>query len=341
MKHQREKPGGKKPQDPGLRKVAVLVSGLDPAGADAVLEALGPEPAARVRQMMVDLGDVDPKEQRRVIDEFLRASPRASRQHPSGIELDGSLAQKLSVPQTHYCRVAPPADHGRPFRFLHEAEADRLVRVLAGERPQTVALVLSHLPPDQAGSVLARLHATLQVEVVHRLVDLEETDPEILREVEEALQSRLSQQVPMQRRRVAGMKAVAEILKASGGRLGTRILDNLAAHDQPLAERLSPQACQFGDLLRLDDGELSAVFRAAGPELTMTALVGAAPELIDRVLRRLPPSEAENVRRQLDHPGPLRLSDVEAARHEIAQRAQRLALQGSIRSLQDQTVLMA
>ena len=68
----------------------------------------------------------------------------------------------------------------------------------------------------------------MQAEVVRRLVDLEETAPEILREVEEALQSRLSQQVQMQRRRVAGLAAVAGILQAADGRTGMEILDNLA-----------------------------------------------------------------------------------------------------------------
>ena len=124
---------------------------------------------------------------------------------------------------------ASVAGRGEPFRFLRDAEADKLVRVLAGERPQTIALVLSHLPPQQAGSVLARLQPALQNEVVRRLVDLEETDPEILREVEQALQSRLSEQVQMQRRRVAGLAAVAGILQASDGRTGMQILDNLAA----------------------------------------------------------------------------------------------------------------
>ena len=88
---------------------------------------------------------------------------------------------------------AAPAGH--PFRFLQETEAEKLVRVLGSERPQTIALVLSHLSPVRAGAVLARLPENVQVDVIHRLVDLEETDPEILREVEEALRSRLSQQV--------------------------------------------------------------------------------------------------------------------------------------------------
>ena len=127
----------------------------------------------------------------------------------------------------------------------------------------------------------------------------------------------------MQRRRVAGLAAVAGILQAADGRTGMQILDNLAAHDHALAERLGPQPLAFDDLADADERVLAAVVRSADRNVLATALVGAAPELVDRVLGELPPAEAAQARRQLDHPGPLRLRDVEEARRQIARLAQR------------------
>ncbi|HUT10825.1 MAG TPA: FliG C-terminal domain-containing protein [Thermoguttaceae bacterium] len=322
--------------DAGIRKAAVLVAGLDQKSADALLDALGEEQARRVRDAVVELGEIDPHEQRRVLDEFFRIQPMVPNQRPPGIELDGRLARKLSMPprgctaENEQPDASPGADP-KPFHRLCEAEADKLARILANERPQTIALVLSHLPPEQAGNVLIRLPAELQNDLIHRLIDLEETDPAILRDVERALESRLSQQVRMQRRRVAGIKAVSDILHASDSRVGMQILDGLAEHDRPLAEQLGPQRLQFDDLTRLDDDTLDTVFDGAEPELLMIALVGAPPELIDRVVRRLGESEAEEVRHRLDHPGPIRLSDVEDARGRIAELARRMAIEGRIR----------
>ena len=310
----------------GMRKAAVLVASLDQAAADALLEQLTPEQARQVRQFVVDLGDVDRQEQHRVIEEFFRVGPLLPAQCPPGIELDDSLARRLSLrPATAdaYQPAVTPAKESQPFRFLREAEADKLARVLAGERPQTIALVLSHLPPQQAGSVLARLQGALQTEVVRRLVDLEETDAEILREVEETLQARLSQQVEMQRRRVAGLAAVAGILEAADGRTGMEILDNLATHDRDLAERLGSRPLAFEELAVADDRVLVAVVKTAEPNLLFTALIGATPKLVERITGLLSAAEAERVRRQLDHPGPIRLRDVEEAREQIARLAQR------------------
>ncbi len=313
----------------GLRKAAMLVASLDQAAADVILDQLGPEQARQVRRLAVELGDLDQQEQQRVIDEFFRVGPLMPDQCPPGIELDDTLVRRLALRpvEEENTYSEPMAVAGsrvsEPFRFLREAEADKLARLLGGERPQTIALVLSHLPPQQAGSVLARLQGALQAEVVRRLVDLEETAPEILREVEEALQSRLSQQVQMQRRRAAGLSAVANILQAADGRTGMQILDNLATHDQALAERLGPQPLAFDDLADADSRVLAALVRSADRGLLLTALIGAAPDLVKRILGEVSPAEAQRVRGQLDHPGPLRLRDVEEARRQIARLAQR------------------
>ncbi len=322
----------------GIRKAAILANSLDQAAADAMLESLEPEQAMQVRQCMVELDQIDPKEQRRVIDEFRRIGPMVPKKCPPGIELDDRLARTLSFPGRSPSSPPaeptgrPPADSPRtlPFRFLQETEADKLAGILGAERPQTIALVLSHLPAQQAGDVLARLPGSLQAEVVHCLIDLEETDPGILVDVERALQSRLCQQVPMQRRRVAGIKAVAGILDASRGRVSARILDNLAAHDRALADQFGPPPVAFEDLIRLNDTTLGTIFQAADPQLALTALIGAAPDLVDRILRHFPSAESETVRRRLDHPGPIRLSDMEEARRRIAELARRLAMEGRI-----------
>ena len=164
-----------------FRKAAVLVAALDRETADTLLERLDLEQAQRLRQLAADLEEIDPKEQRRVIDEFFRIGPAAPGEHPPGIELD-----------------------------------------------------------------------------------------------------------------------------------------DLAGHDQYPAERFGGERIQFDDLTRLDDAGLAAAFQAAEREVALTALVGAPPDLIDRVLRRFSAAEAKTVRHNLDHPGPIRLSDIEDARQRIA-----------------------
>lgn len=345
----------------GIRRAAILVDCLDRPTADRLLDQMGPEFARLVRQTLVDLDDVDPAEQRRVIDEFLRVEPMVPAGEPAGIDLEAagrrkspnavsprhpssppaasggsgvsqtsSPSGKFGVPPSGGRKPAEAGTTNEPFQLLRDAEADKLARILTAERPQTVALVLSHLPPEQSGRVLVRLSPQLQSDVIHRLVDLEEADPEVLREVEQALEARLSDHIQMHRRRVAGLSAVAGILEAAGGQAGMEILDNLAAHDRHLADKLGPEPLEFEELIRLGDDALTAILQAADRELLILALVGAPPAVADRFLDQLPQMEAGWIRRELGQLGPIRLGDVTEARRRIADLARRMAAQGRI-----------
>jgi flagellar motor switch protein FliG len=327
----------------GLRKAAILVAALDRASADDVLQRMDADHVRLVRQAMVDLGPVDPEEERRVIEDFFRVGPMVPRQQPSGVELDGRLARRLAARAPYPTEPTPSTAeaNAQPFRFLHQAECEEIAKLLAAERSQTIALVLSHLPPEQAGGVLVLLPEAAQVEVVRRLVDLEETDAEVLREVEQGLQARLAQHVPMRRRRATGAAAVSGILKASEQLVGHRILDNLAMHDERLARQFAPQRPEiappaFEELLQLDAASLAAVLEAAAPELLTLALVGAPTSVIDQMLEPLPSHRAWFVRRELEDLPPTRLSDIEAARRQLAEVARELAMAGRIKLPREQ-----
>jgi flagellar motor switch protein FliG len=343
-------------QDTGIRKAAILVACLEPEAADAMLQQIPAEQALQVREAAAMLGDIDPDEQRRIIDEFLRVDAMVPDQSPPGIELDdprtdprtaspsftGRRNDQPTEPRSQSERFSEAKRSELPgfavkskksvegefreptFQFLNEAEDDKLSSLLQSERPQTVALVLSHLPANRAGGVLSHFPPNLQVEILRRLADLEETDPAVLYEVEQALEMRLSKQFAMQQRRVAGLEAISGILEACDDSTSGRILENLAACDRSLAEKLGLQTVAFDDLGSLDAGVLAGIFRAADPILVQTSLIGAEPALAERVLATMPPRDAKRLRKQINHPGPLRLSDIEDARRQIASLAQRM-----------------
>lgn len=304
----------------GVRKAAIFVASLDQTAADRVLDQMPAEMARLVRDVLVELDKIDPAEQEEVIAEFRRPQKPVDR----GVEIDPSLARRLAEDSP----TEPPA--AAHFQKLGQAEADKIARVLADERPQTIAVVLSHLPHDRAGDVLVRLSPAVQVDVLRRLANLEETDPEILRELERGIEARLVQMVGMQRRRVAGMAAIEGILGASDRRVGLAIRDNLAKLDDQLADRVGREDFTFADLLALSDEAVAATVRAADPELLVLALVDAPPQWADRLLAMLPSSIARQVLTAIGQIGPLRLRDAEEARQRLTDLALQLAIEGRI-----------
>jgi len=378
---------------PSLRKAAILIASLDRHTADALLEQFGPREAELLRRAIVELDDFAPVEQQQVIDEFFRIAPQATKtpsaasaRGDEGVELDAALAQRLHLPSLE--NAAPPSgsrpSQHAPFRFLEEADAAEIADVLGREHPQTAVVVLAHLPPERAAGVLAHFPATLQSELLGRLADLDQTDPEVLAEIERVLQAWFSQTSSQRRRRAAGAAAVNQILSASDPQSRRRILSNVAGVDPLLAARLghreaassnaptyrppSPRAVPvppsarkvdsswgqrptneagdlaakvaqqqeaplprqskepaeaaasltFDDLASLDEVLLAAVLQTADPQVVQLALAGADRQLIDRIVRNLPARHARQLERSLYQLGPTRLSEVEAARDELA-----------------------
>jgi flagellar motor switch protein FliG len=304
--------------DLGIRKAAILLASLDEAAADVLLHQLPPKEAERVRQASMAMDYIDAEERIRVIDEFQRIGPMVPGPSPAGIDLDGPLARKyLSAGKGRINPIADP-NPSMPFGFLHEAAEEKLWKLLVTERPQTIALVLSHLPSCRAGEVLSRFAPPVQAEVVRRLVELESTDSETLREVEQALETRLARQFAMQRGRAAGPDAAMRILASCDGRVVEGLLERLAIDDEPLAKQLGHRPLQFEDLVDLDGASLMAIFRAADPVVAQIALVGAKPQLINTLLARMAPKQAKRLRRKLANPGPIRLRDIEESQRRIA-----------------------
>ena len=345
--------------DPGLRKAAVLIGSLERKMADSLLAQMGPERAQMVRDAIMNLGPVDPAEEEQVLVEFFRTGPAVPQETPVPVRVPSSARRRRNtdaddeayvrklverskeIQESNEAVQNSESRESRPLGFLRETDTTEVVRILANERPQTIALVLSHLPAEQAAAVLDCFSPKNQTEIIRRLVELEETDREVLQEVETVLKSRMKESVTVTRRRVVGEKAVDQILSQGSSGISRRILDNLAKHDPKLAQRFLPKAPEeekrphlgplnFGDVTRLQRDALKTLIDTAGIELVMIALVGAPESFIERVLETFPVAQAEAIREELDHPVPTRLSDVETARRQLADLTRVLALSGHI-----------
>jgi flagellar motor switch protein FliG len=351
-----------------IRKAAILVALLDTETADVLLAQMPPDQADKVLRESRKLGKIDPAEQRAVIDEFFRIGPLVPEDDPPGLDLEGAVFNSTAAPIDEYVsadaepgwvvenapRIASETqaiyaspftkinsgasiksiDPKTPFSFLHDADADALAPLLEREHPQAIALVLAHLSPDRAGQLLSRLPAKLQSDVVRRLIDLEETDRDVLRDVEQAVENWLEKRASS-RPRVAGIPAVSAILNASDEQSRRHILNNLAAHNRPLANTLNPpppppKPYAFADLCELSDEVFTRIVRAVDHRTAVLALAGATEEIVQRLLDHLDPDEADQFSDDLTHLGSLRLIDIDRAQDDLARLANQLRAQGRL-----------
>jgi flagellar motor switch protein FliG len=363
---------------PSLRKAAVLISALDDAAADALLQQMGPDQAAKVRRALMELGEVPAGEQQRVLTEFLsrQGAPALALAAPADeLVLENEPANELSAAVVESDGNVPSGVKKAepPLDFLRHVPPAALAAVLRREQPQTVAVVIAQLEPEQAAAVLQELPSGLATESLERMAWIEEPPAEVWHDLASELRQQLAPHWKAATAEATSLAHLSAVLGAMQSGQRQRVVLQLAERNTALLGRLglSPTAgadvgeanrvvalryrlesrapsspalqssvhhsadsdsswLTFDDLALLDDAALRLVLSAANPQLTLLALTGADSRMLARILRQLPAREAAVLRQRLEHPGPVRLRDIERAQRALAATASRLAHEGTI-----------
>jgi flagellar motor switch protein FliG len=235
-----------------IRKAAVLIRSLDGETAARLLAELSPDEVAAVRRAIAELGDIDSEERADIAAEFRHAGSAAAQNRQRAVELEiSSLRQKeggasvASDPREHASygplfttNMAAPA----PFAFLENTKPSDLASHLAGEHPQVVAVVLSFLDARRAAELLDALPYAFQPEVLERLAELGDTDPETLLTLERELAAWVDRQPKQIRSDTKRGDHAARILAAARPARRAGLLEQLRGRNRRLALRLSASA---------------------------------------------------------------------------------------------------
>ena len=100
----------------------------------------------------------------------------------------------------------------RPFDFMRHSDPQQLLSFIQGEHPQTIALILSYLEPEQSAQVIGGLPAIMQAEVAKRIAKMDRITPEVLREVERVLERKLSTVMGQDFTLAGGIDAIVNII---------------------------------------------------------------------------------------------------------------------------------
>ena len=228
---------------PSLRKAAVLISALDERAAEAILEAMSPDEAAKVRSALVELDAIPAEEQQLVLAEFFKqqGAPALAVATAEGVALELSAAAEAGGREaalTQALTPQPSLPAAAPLAFLVHVPAQALAAVLKREHPQVAAVVISQLPPDSAALVLEGLPAGLATDALERLAWLDDIAPEVVADLARELRQQLAPHLNIGAADGAALGHVAAVLQAMGSRQRERTLERLATRNAVLGRRL-------------------------------------------------------------------------------------------------------
>jgi len=316
----------------GSTKAAVLLVSLDSDSSAMILRRLDQEVVEDLTREIAQLDIIDVDMRGAIIEEFYSMALAQQYSKQGGLPFARSLLEK-AMPGDKAKDVLKLVEHEvykRPFAFLAKTDADNLMTFIQDEHPQTIALILSHVKSYKASEILAGLPLEKQLEVVTRIATMDNTNPEVIREVERGLEMRLSGVVSQTTQAAGGVEAVAAMLNLADRTTEKGILEAMEGEDPDLVEQIRRLMFVFEDILLVNDKGIQVVLKEIENEDLSLALKTATEELRDKIFRNMSERASQLIKEDMEYMGPVRVSDVEAAQQKVVDVVRRLEDSGEL-----------
>jgi len=308
-----------------IRRAAILLMSLPEEQAAQLMAKLEPKQVEAVSIEIAKTRGVSGDEQEDVIRGFASANPTALSGSSGGLDVAKNLVeQALGKAAGATLENVRQSIEALPFGFLQRVDSQNLLTFIIDEHPQTIALILSHLPPSQAADIISGLPGERQLSVIRRIATMGQTSPEIIHEVETGLESRMASVMSQQFEKAGGVSSVAEMLNVIDRATERSLLENLAQEDPDLVEEIRRLMFVFEDISKLSDRDIQTLLKNVDNSQWATALKGASEELKDKILNNMSKRASDLLCEEMEYLGPVRLSTVEQMQQQIVDVVRRL-----------------
>ena len=320
----------REPRMSDIHKAAVLLTSLPEEDAVALMGRLDPKMVEQVSIEIAQLKAVSNDEEEQIIKQFAESSPSGS------VGLGGLDRAKALVQQALGKDANAALDNIRqsieavPFSFLRQVDSQNIVTYVIDEHPQTIALIMSHLPPGSSAEILAGLPPDQQLEVVQRIATMGQTSPDIIEVVERGLEKRMSSLMNQSFENAGGVGAVAEMLNVSDRSTERTLLENLAQEDAEMVEEIRRLMFVFEDIGKFGDKDIQTVLKNVENSQWALALKGASSELKEKVFNNMSKRAGDMLNEEMDFLGAVKVSAVESKQQEIVDIVRRLEDAGEL-----------
>jgi flagellar motor switch protein FliG len=316
----------------GKQKAAILLISLGPDVSASVYKHLSEEEIEKLTLEISGVKKVDSSAKEEILEEFHNIALAQDYITQGGIGYAKTVLEKaLGADQAAVIiNRLTSSLQVRPFDFARKADAGQILNFIQNEHPQTIALILSYLDSAQAGQILSELPQEVQADIARRIAVMDSTSPEIINEVEQILERKLSATVTQDYTQTGGIEAVVDVLNGVDRATERTILDALEIQDPELAEEIKKRMFVFEDIVTLDNRAIQRVIRDCENEDLMLALKVSSDEVKEIVYKNMSKRMVDTFKDEMEYMGPVRLRDVEEAQSRIVAIIRRLEEAGEI-----------
>lgn len=316
----------------GIQKAAVLLIALGPEKSASIFKHLKEEEIEELTLEIANTRNITPQMKDEVIKEFYQICLAQQYIAEGGIGYAKELLEKSFGAEKAMDVIGKltASLQVKPFEFVRKTDASQLLNFIQDEHPQTIALILSYLSANQAALIVSALPPDRQADVAKRIAIMDRTSPEVVKEVEKVLESKLASLVNQDYTIIGGVDAVVDILNTVDRGTEKHIMETLEIEEPELADEIRKKMFVFEDILLLDDRAIQRVLRDVDNGDLATALKGSNEEVQNAIFNNLSKRLGVMIKEDMEFMGPVRMKDVEEAQQKIVNIIRKLEDSGEI-----------
>ncbi len=316
----------------GLQKAAILLISLGPEMSSQIFKHLKEDEIEELTLEIANTRSITPQIKEAVTAEFYDLCLAQQYIAEGGIGyakevLEKALGEDKAVDVISKLTASLQV---KPFEFVRKTDAAQLINFIQDEHPQTIALILSYLSPGQAALIISALPPDRQADVAKRIAVMDRTSPDVIKEVENILESKLASLVNQDFTIIGGVDAVVDILNTVDRGTEKHIMETLEIEEPELADEIRKKMFVFEDILLLDDRSIQRVLRDVDNNDLAVSLKSSNEEVKNAIFNNLSKRLASMIQEDMEFMGPVRMKDVEEAQQKIVNIIRKLEDSGEI-----------
>ena len=316
----------------GLQKAAILLIALGPEKSASIFKHLKEEEIESLTLEIANTRSITPQVKEAVVNEFYQVCLAQQYIAEGGINYAKELLEQSFGAEKAMDVIGKltASLQVKPFEFVRKTDAAQLLNFIQDEHPQTIALILSYLSAAQSALIISALPPDKQSDVAKRIAIMDRTSPDVIKEVEKVLESKLSSLVNQDYTIIGGVDAIVDILNTVDRGTEKHIMETLEIEEPELADEIRKKMFVFEDILLLDDRAIQRVLRDVDNGDLAIALKGSNEEVQNAIFNNLSKRLAVMIKEDMEFMGPVRMKDVEEAQQKIVAIIRKLEDAGEI-----------
>jgi flagellar motor switch protein FliG len=316
----------------GFQKAALFLVTLGEDSSAEILKHLSEDEVNLVTQAVARITNINAEQADNILEEFYQMTLAQEFIVKGGLDYAKKMLMTAFGPETTkrlMDRLSKSlGSDAASFDALQRADPQQLAKFIHNEHPQTIALVLSHLNPTQAASLLVSLPQRIRSDVAIRMANLDQISPEIIHKIASVIGQKLKTLGDFSRESYGGVRAVSEMFNRLDSGSSKDILADIEQQDTNLFETIRQLMFVFDDLLLIDAVGIKEVLSRVDRKVLTCALKGTSEQLRNHMFTAMSQRGAEMLKEDIDALGPMKIREVDAAQQQIISVVRQLESEG-------------